>query len=436
MGRKRALLAKWISERFGRSSFLKIKMFVDIIRSKKESYLIRKYNVTKEKIIQEIANKDQIEVIFFVLSISMWKYHEFFSILLKDKRFRPLIVPFVQPGTPNNLPILERDKIISYCKKNRFPFRADFYDYERNNYCYIDRLYDADIIVYPQPYNRSFPELKIEKFINNTLFLYTPYGAQVDHAPMFYDTLLQNISLCCFLSSPLELKCQQSFSRNKGKNGVIVGLELFDEMEKTNDNPWKEDNRKKIIWAPHHSIRSIDPLNNSTFLEVCDEMLALAEFMKKDLQFAFKPHPSLKGKLYEVWGEEKTNQYFNKWSMLENSFISEGQYAGLFKYSDAMIHDCSSFTCEYLITGNPVMYLTKNKHEDTLNEFGKACYDLHYRGKSIEDIKIFINDQVIGKKDPKKEDRRLFVKNELKPLNGKSIGENMYDALIISLNKS
>lgn len=52
------------------------------------------------------------------------------------------------------------------------------------------------------------------------------------------------------------------------------------------------------------------------------------------------------------------------------------EYWGLFKRSDAMIHDCHSFTVEYLYCENPVLYLLKNHHTDSLNIIATEAFNL------------------------------------------------------------
>ena len=66
-------------------------------------------------------------------------------------------------------------------------------------------------------------------------------------------------------------------------------------------------------------------------------------------------------------------------------------YLALFKYSDALIHDCGSFTIEYLYMDNPVMFLTLDEHHaDNLNATAKKAYSLHYKGRSRIDIEEFV----------------------------------------------
>ena len=106
--------------------------------------------------------------------------------------------------------------------------------------------------------------------------------------------------------------------------------------------------------------------------------------------------------------------------------FENGSYAALFKSSDAMIHDCSTFTGEYLFTGNPVLYLAKEDHVDYMNEFGLLCFNQHYKGRTIEEVDRFIKEVVINSKDPMKKQREEFYNQYLLPPNNRSVAENMY----------
>ena len=155
-------------------------------------------------------------------------------------------------------------------------------------------------------------------------------------------------------------------------------------------------------------------------------MLKLAEKYKDKVQFAFKPHPVLKVKLINIWGKEKTEAYYKKWSELENTQIEEGYYMDLFKTSDALIHDCASFTAEYLYTQKPTLFMVRDENvQSHWNPFGKKCFDQHYHAENLEQIEHFIQDVVINGNDPMKSQREQFFKDLLKnPDRIKKLGAN------------
>ena len=162
----------------------------------------------------------------------------------------------------------------------------------------------------------------------------------------------------------------------------------------------------------------------------CDAMFSLALKYKDKIQMAFKPHPVLLTKLYNVWGKEKTDNYYCLWEKGENTQLILGDYVPLFIHSDALIHDCGSFTVEYHYTKNPVMYLLKDeKHSEELNEFGKMAFDLHYKGRNFNDIESFINNVIAGV-DPMKEERDKFYNDYLLAPDGNSASDNIINAIL------
>ena len=108
----------------------------------------------------------------------------------------------------------------------------------------------------------------------------------------------------------------------------------------------------------------------------------------------------------KVWGKEKADSYYDSWRNAPNSHVEEGQYIGLFKHSDAMIHDCASFMVEYLFTGNPVMYLiNKDRDYSNLSPYIVKAFELHEKGRTQVEIEQFIKNVIDGVDEKK---RRAF----------------------------
>ena len=179
-------------------------------------------------------------------------------------------------------------------------------------------------------------------------------------------------------------------------------------------------------------------LDYSTFLEYCDFFLELAEQLSGKVQFAFKPHPILRSKLSkeEVWGKDKTDAYYKKWSDFLNGQLAEGNYIDLFLTSDGMIHDSSSFVIEYLYTKKPVMFLLHDeKISERFNEVGKKALRELYHGKNSDDIFYFIKEVILNSNDIMKKNRVSFFNDLIKPPNELSASENIYNILVKDLTK-
>jgi CDP-glycerol glycerophosphotransferase (TagB/SpsB family) len=160
-------------------------------------------------------------------------------------------------------------------------------------------------------------------------------------------------------------------------------------------------------------------------------MLEMAEKYRDSVQIAFKPHPLLKVKLRDKWGEKVTEEYYRKWAELENGQVEDGEFIDLFLTSDAMILDCLSFIAEYSVTGKPALFTEGTHSRVLLNDMGKALHSMMYHAKDnlAEEVSHFIEDVVISGQDPLREQRLEFVKNEMLPPNDRSAAENVYHAI-------
>ena len=166
-------------------------------------------------------------------------------------------------------------------------------------------------------------------------------------------------------------------------------------------------------------------------------MRDIAEQYADRLQIAFKPHPRLKSELYKnpEWGKERTDEFYSFWENSPTTQLETGDYIDLFKTSDALIHNCGSFTAEYLYMQKPTAYITRNLDaiKADMNAFGVACQDAHYIVASPEEIRQFIDDVVLAAKDPMKSRREKLINTILRAPNGSTVAENIYNDLVKSL---
>ena len=168
-------------------------------------------------------------------------------------------------------------------------------------------------------------------------------------------------------------------------------------------------------------------------------MRSLALSYSNKITIAFKPHPRLYSELvkHPEWGEKRTNEYYNFWRNGPTTQLETGDFVDLFKGSDAMIHDCGSFTVDYLYFNKPVLYDNPDVDaaKETANETGRKAYDVHYHITCDDDIKRFIDDVVLSGNDPLKQKREEYYQNYLLPPNGKTVAQNIYDDMVKSLFK-
>lgn len=157
-------------------------------------------------------------------------------------------------------------------------------------------------------------------------------------------------------------------------------------------------------------------------------MISLAQEFRDSIEFVFKPHPRLRPKLEQLdeWGIEKTNSYYEKWEEMPNTNFVDGDYFDLFLTSDAMIHDCSTFMAEYLLTYKPVMFVLRDESSLDLNEYGRSCLKQHYIGHNFQCIRNFLCEVVLEGRDEMKNQRLEFVNRELKANRQEMVSEAIY----------
>lgn len=409
--------------------YKKLRFFINRINWRHKTLI---YNCRRKSIINRIRAKTKdkpITIVFFVYSLSMWKYEVLFKLLCQNPLYAPVIVPFILPGNDEIISLDSRDKIKAYCDSMNFPF-LDGYDFKTKIYKDIIAQLGPDIVIYTQPYDAGPYLWRIDSAKKNSLFIYTTYGAAVSGGNYFYDTYLTNIAIRIFTSSELEKKIYNKALKSNKSSLVVTGSDIYDLIKKggNNNSVWLSSDKKRIIWAPHHSIDDKNSFCSSNFERIYKFMLSMVDKYAKDVEFILKPHPLLKSRLYEKWGKEQTDNFFMEWNCRTNASICTGEYTELFATSDAMIHDCGSFATEYLYVNKPVFFICKNGHPGKVldNEYGLACFKQHYTGYDEISIENFILDTVINGNDYLSSQRSSFINTQLLPPNNNSAGMNMF----------
>lgn len=387
------------------------------------------------------GKREPINVLFFAIFASVWKYDSLYWLLKKDKRFNPVILvcPQVNMG---------RESMLDNISKCYNDFKQRGYDvvmsYNVNDDSYVDaNSLNPDIIIYTNPYEGLIDDrYYIDKF-KNTLTCYCNYGYILigdrwGIALPFHRRVWKYFTEYDYSKDSKMSKIKLAYN-----NRVPTGYPLYDDFVEHQKSlhlkqlpDYKLSGKKVVIWAPHHTIESDNPLLKfSKFLFIADYMQDVRKRFEESVFFVFKPHPLLKVKLYETkgWGKKRTDDYYDLWAKSCNSAVVEGDYIDLFLYSDAMIHDCASFTIEYLYTKKPIMYLADESHGNQFNEVGQKAYGCHYSYNTERDIDEFIETVVLKGIDPKKSIRETFYNLYLVPPSGCTVSENMMNDIAKSL---
>lgn len=392
-------------------------------------YFLKKfYPYYTKKRMAEIRKKDKINVMFILAELSIWKTESLYLSMKKHPRFNVFIGVTESIEVPGSKPAL-----IEYLEKKGYAY-ADLDIANRDIYDY-----SPDILVYYKPYIGSYARKHIFMKHKKCPCIHINYSLSLQETNIGLNQLMCNLAWKTFAENELVKEARCKIADNKGENVVITGLPVEDELMQPKElfsDPWKPQEcvKKRIIYAPHHSLRGTNPgsVDFSTFIEFGEYMLELAEKYKDVTQWAFKPHPTLYKKLLLLWGPEKTESYYNRWKELENGQVELGAYMGLFKYSDAMIHDCGSFVMEYLYTNKPVMFLMHRdplEHIKNQNQFGVKGFYAHYHGYNEKEIEQFVVNLINGV-DSMNDARLDFYNNYLIPPHGKTASQNIINAIL------
>ena len=415
---------------------LKFNLPTNIFQKVRGFYLKFKYYSIKNKhnkALLEIRNKSKINVVFLLIHESVWKYEGVYNLMRDDKRFDPVVVvcPYVIYGEDNMFKTLNQT-FESFQKKGYDVINT--YDKEDKTWLNIKADLKPDIVFFTNPHDLTRKEYFIDNF-EDKLTCYVPYNFGNSHLyEMMYNQEFHNKIWKLYAETDIHKQYSISYAENKGSNVVVTGYPTSDISLNYNymtSYSWKikSSSLKKVIWAPHHTIDDdISFLGYSSFLMYFNFFLEIANKYKGEIQFAFKPHPLLLNKLYELkeWGKDRTDEYYGKWDKLENAMFVLGSYEELFITSDAMIHDCGSFLIEYLFLNKPVLHTNRDTNiKDRMNSFGKMAFEKHYHAKNEADI-IYFLDMLINDEDSKRKERELFIKDYLIPPNAISASTNIF----------
>lgn len=378
--------------------------------------------------VPSIRRKNKIKVLFVLAELASWKTELLYIAMLKHSRFTPVLgVTDNTVEAPGSKPIL-----MNYLKEKGYEFvDLDLDDKSIN-------IINPDFIIYYKPYDASYQPAHIFKKHAKSIPLGFCYGIYTPSSSQHYHQALYYYAYQFFVENELIRKAFIENVGYKAHNLKAIGTPIADLLLSDKSNfvdPWKDKTgKKRIIYAPHHSFDGTNGkgLELATFLVNGEFMLEMAKKYKDKVTFAFKPHPNLRKKLAKIWGKERTDAYYHKWESLPYAQVDYGDYMGLFKYSDAIIHDCGSFTAEYLYMNKPAMYLingTEERVKAEFNEFGQRCFDCYEHGVTHEQIEKFINDVISGK-DKMKDSRQKFFDNFLKPPYGRTACENIIRSIL------
>ena len=367
-----------------------------------------------KKVLQRIKTKAKIRVLFLIEENSKWSYELLYKELKKNNRFEVLPVLLFPIVTKNRIEYTQKENITFF--KNQGIDAIDFYDYKNKENKNIMEL-APDIVFYQQPWylmNINHPSI-VSQY---ALTCMAPYGYTTLSPEEWGSENVKKVyrDLWCFFS---ESKYHNSFYKklcNMQDNLLAVGSLKFDNyklpVKQEFEDLWKGKNVKsRIIYAPHHSINN-NGLKMSTFTR---DYKFFLDFAKDNPQYSFvlKPHPALKSMcIFEKFMTEKEyDDYINEWNNLKNATVyDKGNYFDIFKTSDCLITDCSSFLAEYFPTQKPIIFLNRPDRAP-FDEFGEKIRKGFYELNNLNGFDTFIKNLLILQEDKLLKVRKEILKN-------------------------
>lgn len=370
------------------------------INNWRKRYLAFKMQAKHLELLTKIKKKKKIKVVFIVIHKSVWKVDSIFKRMLKDDFFEPIILicPYMQYGKEFSFQSME-DAYSFFSSKGYSVVSS--YNHSERSWVSLEDL-NTDIVFFTNPHNLTKREY-YESAYCNYLSCYVPYSHDIsryDNYQVQYNQFFHNAMWKIFAPHHEGFEIFRNYSQAKARNVIVTGYPAG-EMLLLNSgyNPWKKQGKlkRRIIWAPHHTIDKGD-LMLSTFLHYAEHFKNIVKSYEDRVQFAFKPHPILKSKLYNLptWGRKKTDDFYRFWAEGQNTQLEDGDYEDLFRWSDAMIHDSGSFLAEYHYVRKPVLYLCNENIEEFLNPFGKSALQSCEKGYDLNDIINFIESLLAG----------------------------------------
>lgn len=192
----------------------------------------------------------------------------------------------------------------------------------------------------------------------------------------------------------------------------------------------KEAHRKRIIFAPHHSL-SRGSLRLATFDWSAPALLDLAR-NRPELDFLLRPHPNLWYSLASNGRQQAAEEFMHGWNALPNTgILPDGEHVRAFRSSDALITDSASFLAEYMMTGRPLLRLTRPDARP-LSAFGRMLEPGFYTCLSPEALRASFEAVIIAGKDPLEATRRALAAR-LREQSATAAADRIHDEILAAL---
>ena len=408
------------------SYFSYIKNNIDI------SEFYKKIDNINHEIIENIKKKQKKTIGFLVSDLRKWNLGDFFSLIKNNNEYEAKI-------------ILLKEKIVPDRSAQRYLEQYNYFKKIDQNL--IDResmthkefhnkiVNEIDVIFYQQPWDGM--SYWIQKLYKKTLSCYIPYSYIIYDSSLDYSISSFHKYLWKYFSQSTEhTKTHLKYEPNHTSKISIIGYPKLDIYKQDSYmfpfyEKFGESTKKKIIYAPHHSFKG-SALQIGTF-EWNGELLKNLRDQENSL-WCLKPHGRFRYSVisHQIMTETEIDDYLQSWEE-KNSFIYDrGDYFDLFRDSDILITDCSSFLAEYFPTGKPIIWLKSANSKVEFNDFGKYISQGFYIVNNLEELKNIYKKLVLDNVDPLKDIRHEIISKVFQ--SEESSSEKLYNIINKYLN--
>ena len=371
---------------------------------------IDKLNKNYDSVIKKLRfkyKKNKIRVAFIVSENSKWSYQALYEIFEKSEFFEPIILVTLLTSVHKGIDKTRYNIEENYNFFKQRNMRVD-YLYKNGKYRNLN-AFKPDMVFYEQPWD-IYKKYRINVVSKYALTFYNSYSYEIlDDTDNYFDEF-HGLLYTYFIEHELNLERYKKYSTRAGENCYVVGspkLDLYFRPNKTESDAWKNPNKIKIIYAPHHSFDNY--LQLATFDRNGKFILELAK-KHPETSWVFKPHPRLKLALLKtnLMNEDEVDKYYDEWRELGTVYM-QGDYIDIFKNSDAMITDSLSFLAEYLPSEKPLLRII-NANGLPLNSLGNKLTSGYYEVETNRELEKTFEEVVLNHNDSKKALRLELIK--------------------------
>lgn len=370
-----------------------------------------------------IAKKRKIRVGFWVTETQKWSsFDSIYRALENSKYFEPFVLLSYFKKERADISKFEFIKdSANFFKTNNIKFFQTYFP-ESNQYLSL-KDFKPDIVFYQQPWS-IHENQDLETTSKFALTAYVPYCYYSLDSYVNYLYGFQGLVWKYFVET--EMHKNEYIKKYNAKNCIATGSSKLDSYKKLKSiKIWKTD-KKRIIYAPHHSFNDIH--NVSTFRKNGEFILNLAKSYP-ETEWIIRPHPAFVNNVIEnnIMTQNEIELYLEEWKKI-GSIYTGNDYYELFNDSDCIITDCISFLTEYLPTQKPIIHLRKDFQNEKFNDLLTILIEDYYKVFDNETLEKTFIDIVINGNDFLKEKRCKNIQH-LMINKDKSAAENIKEYL-------